>query len=114
MRLYLFSGRVQVRNRVNYSHPLMPLINCGECKGKVASTAISCPHCGAPVAGKRSTQIQGANAFVLLGSCVAGLFFGIFLSGLAGEDDLNLKVGLGFVGLVSPPAAALFWSSRRQ
>lgn len=92
----------------------MPIINCRECKGKVASTAVSCPHCGAPVAGKRSSQVEGVNALILLGSCVAGLFLGVLLSGLAGEDNLNLKVGLGFFGLIAPPAAALFWSSRRQ
>ncbi|TAG98754.1 MAG: hypothetical protein EAZ18_00320 [Oscillatoriales cyanobacterium] len=92
----------------------MALITCPECSGKVASTAISCPHCGAPVAGKRSTQIEGANALILLGSCVAGLFLGLVLSGLAGEDNLNLKVALGFAGLIAPPAAALYWSSRRQ
>jgi uncharacterized paraquat-inducible protein A len=52
----------------------MALITCSECKGKVASTAASCPHCGAPVAGKRNTQIEGANALILLGSCIAGQF----------------------------------------
>lgn len=92
----------------------MALINCPECKAKVASTAASCPHCGASIAGKRATQIEGANALILLGSCVVGLFLGVTLSQLAGEDNLKLKVGLGFLGLIAPPAAALYWSSRRQ
>jgi hypothetical protein len=92
----------------------MALITCSECKGKVASTAAACPHCGAPVGGKRATQIEGANALILLGSCVAGLFLGVLLSQLAGEDNLNLRVALGFTGLIAPPAAALVWSSRRQ
>jgi hypothetical protein len=92
----------------------MALIKCSECDGKVASTAAACPHCGAPVAGKRATQIEGANALILLGSCIAGLFLGLLLSRFASEDQINLRVALGFTGLIAPPAAALYWSSRRQ
>ncbi|MEG3923447.1 MULTISPECIES: hypothetical protein [unclassified Microcoleus] len=92
----------------------MALIKCSECDGKVASTATNCPHCGAPVGGKRATQIEGANALILLGSCVVGLFLGVFLSRFASEDQINLRVALGFAGLIAPPAAALVWSSRRQ
>jgi hypothetical protein len=92
----------------------MSLITCPECKGKVASTAASCPHCGAPVAGRRAAQIQGTDALILLGSCVAGLFLGVFLSGFASEDQINLRVFLGFTGLIAPPAGALYWSSRRR
>lgn len=92
----------------------MALITCSECQGKVASTAAACPHCGAPVAGKRSSQIQGTDALILLGSCVVGLFLGVFLSGFASEDQINLRVFLGFTGLIAPPAAALYWSARKQ
>lgn len=92
----------------------MPLITCYECKGKVASTAAFCPHCGASVAGKRTSQIQGTDALILLGSCVAGLFLGVLLSSFGSEDQINLRVFLGFTGLIAPPAGALYWSSRRR
>ena len=92
----------------------MPLITCPECSGKVASTAASCPHCGAPVAGKRATQIEGVNALILLGSCIAGLFLALFLAGFANEDQIGLRLFLGFTGLIAPPTAALVWSTRRQ
>jgi hypothetical protein len=92
----------------------MPLITCPECSGKVASTAASCPHCGAPVAGKRSTQIEGANALILLSSCVAGLFLALFLARFANEDQIGLRLVLGFTGLIAPPVVALYWSARRQ
>lgn len=92
----------------------MPLITCSECKGKVASTAASCPHCGASVAGTRTTQVQDTDALILLGSCIAGLFLGVLLSGFASEDQINLRVFLGFTGLIAPPAGALYWSSRRR
>lgn len=92
----------------------MSLISCSECKSQVASTAASCPHCGAPVVGKRATQVQGTDALILLGSCVAGLFLGVLLSGFASEDQINLRVFLGFTGLITPPAGALYWSARRQ
>lgn len=92
----------------------MPLIICSECKGKVASTAASCPHCGALVAGKRATQIQGTDALILLGSCVVGLFLGVFLSSFASEDQINLRVFLGFTGLIAPPVGALYWSARQR
>ena len=92
----------------------MPLIACPECQGKVASTAASCPHCGAPVAGTRTSQVQGTDALILLGSCVAGLFLGVLLSSFASEDQINLRVFLGFTGLIAPPAGALYWSSRRR
>lgn len=92
----------------------MALINCPECKAKVATTAAACPHCGAPIAGKRSSQIQGTDALILLGSCVAGLFLALLLAQFADEDHIELRVVLGFTGLIAPPAAALYWSSRRQ
>lgn len=92
----------------------MPLTTCSECKGKVASTAASCPHCGASIVGKRTAQIQGTDALILLGSCVVGLFLGVFLSSFASEDQINLRVFLGFTGLIAPPAGALYWSARRR
>lgn len=92
----------------------MALINCPECKAKVATTAAACPHCGAPIAGKRSSQIQGADALILLGSCVVGLFLALFLARFANEDQIGLRLVLGFTGLIAPPAAALYWSSRRR
>lgn len=92
----------------------MSLITCLECKSKVASTATACPKCGAPVAGKSATQVQGTDALIILGSCVTGLFLGVLLSGFASEDQINLRVFLGFTGLIAPPAGALYWSARRQ
>ena len=92
----------------------MPLIKCSECEAKVSSIATNCPQCGAPVAGKRATQIQGTDALVLLSSCVVGLFLGLALSRFASEDQINLRVALGFAGLIAPPAAALVWSARKQ
>jgi len=91
----------------------MPLITCPECKKKVSSTAASCPHCGASVAGKREAQIQGTDALVLIGSCVAGLFLGVLLSNFASEDQINLRIFLGFAGLIAPPTGALYWSARK-
>ena len=92
----------------------MPLTTCPECGGKVSSTAASCPHCGASIVGKRSTQIEGANALILLGSCVVGLFLALSLARFANEDQIGLRLVLGFTGLIAPPAVALYWSSRRQ
>lgn len=92
----------------------MALIDCPECGKKVASSAPSCPSCGASIAGRRLTQIEGANAFVMLGSCIVGLVLAVLLARLPGEDNVGLRVALGIVGLVTPPAAALAWSSRRH
>lgn len=92
----------------------MALINCPECNVKVATTAVACPHCGGPIAGKRSSQIQGTDALILLGSCVVGLFLALVLARFANEDQIGLRLVLGFTGLIAPPAAALYWSSRRR
>jgi len=38
----------------------MALIQCPECGNQVSSTAVSCPHCGAPIAGSQEAQAAGA------------------------------------------------------
>jgi len=93
----------------------MALIPCKECGAKVSSTAPSCPHCGAKIAGKSNSQIQGLDAVFLLASCIVGLFLGLFLSALPGEDgNPQLRVALGILGVGTPPTATLIWSNRRQ
>ena len=74
-------------------------MTCKECGGRVSSTAEACPHCGAPIAGKRDAQIQGSDAFLLLGSFLLGIPLSIFLSALPGEDGNQwLRLGLGVGG----------------
>lgn len=92
----------------------MALIQCKECGHSVSATAETCPNCGAKVKGKVSSVIQGMDALILLASFILGLFLAIFASNLAGEDNLLLRLTLGFIFLIAPIAGALVWSSRRR
>lgn len=69
----------------------MALIECPECSGKVSDLALSCPHCGFPVAGERSGPEQellavsprlfGGNPFthlVVIILCIALVGFAIY------------------------------------
>lgn len=38
----------------------MALINCKECGGKLSTTAMTCPHCGAPTSTAKSNAFASA------------------------------------------------------
>jgi hypothetical protein len=92
----------------------MALINCKECDNKVSSTAASCPKCGAPIAGRKTEQTTGIDSVIVLGSCVFGLFLAMFVATRFNEDQIPLRFAFGFTALIAPPAAALYYTSRRK
>ncbi|BDV41960.1 hypothetical protein GURASL_08830 [Geotalea uraniireducens] len=83
----------------------MALINCHECMGKVSSTALSCPKCGAPIAnlkeylatGTQLTTIQETSKRLKLHLVIGmGLFilgFAFIANGLAGLGITACVVG---------------------
>lgn len=92
----------------------MTLVSCPECNKQISDKAPTCPHCGVS-RGKPTEQIAGLDAVIMLLSFVLSLFLVVGTGALVdGEKNRPLQVTLFVFSLVSPPIAALVWSSRRK
>ena len=52
----------------------MKMIECTVCKHNVSSQAESCPKCGHPIKGRKTEQLTGADACLVLAGAIAVAF----------------------------------------
>jgi len=89
---------------------------CKQCDGEVGRRDNICPNCGAVLRETLPPQTAGPlDVFALPAGVLIGLFVAVILSKLPGSGGEPLmRVSLGVIGLLLPPAIALAWTNRRQ
>ena len=89
---------------------------CKQCDAEVGRRDNICPNCGAILRETLPPQTSGQlDVFALPAGVVVGLFGAVILSGLPGDGGAPLlRVSLGVLGLLLPPAIALAWANRMR
>ncbi len=87
---------------------------CKQCDTEVGRRDNTCPSCGAVLRETLPPQTsRQLDVFALPVGVVVGLFGGVILSGLPGDGGAPLlRISLGVLGLLLPPAIALAWANR--
>ena len=75
----------------------MALVNCTECNGTVADTAPTCPHCGAPTPGGKTSKVVVSRKKAMTGfaNSVEVMLDGLEIASLKNGQSISVDVAAG-------------------
>lgn len=77
----------------------MKMTRCPACDREVSQEAAHCPQCGQPIAGRKTEQITGLSALLVMGSLVAAGVLMVLLFGRLG--NLWIEFGLASIPVIT-------------
>jgi uncharacterized paraquat-inducible protein A len=84
------------------------LTSCPACRRDVSRQASQCPHCGHPMAGKKTEQTTGFDALIVMGAIVLTCIIMLPLTDATGSRLI------GFLIAIIPTVLAFAFASRKK